>query len=172
MHSELFERWDSAFKFLNLTFKFSGMISPYNDTFFMKQAYQEALKAFEMGEIPVGAVVVANNQILARAHNLTEQLTDVTAHAEIQAITAAANSLGGKYLKGCTLFVTLEPCVMCGGALYWSQIDRIVFAAPDEKRGAGRLSESIYHPKTKIEHGIMEEECSALMKMFFQSRRK
>lgn len=138
----------------------------------MKQAYQEALKAFEMGEIPVGAVVVANNQILARAHNLTEQLTDVTAHAEIQAITAAANSLGGKYLKGCTLFVTLEPCVMCGGALYWSQIDRIVFAAPDEKRGAGRLSESIYHPKTKIEHGIMEEECSALMKMFFQSRRK
>lgn len=138
----------------------------------MKQAYQEALKAFEMGEIPVGAVIVANNQILARAHNLTEQLTDVTAHAEIQAITAAANSLGGKYLKGCTLFVTLEPCVMCGGALYWSQIDRIVFAAADEKRGAGRLSESIYHPKTKIEHGIMEEECSALMKMFFQSRRK
>lgn len=148
------------------------MISPYNDAYFMKQAYQEALKAFEMGEIPVGAVVVANNQILARAHNLTEQLTDVTAHAEIQAITAAANSLGGKYLKGCTLFVTLEPCVMCGGALYWSQIDRIVFAAPDEKRGARRLSESIYHPKTKIEHGIMEEECSALMKMFFQSRRK
>lgn len=138
----------------------------------MKQAYQEALKAFEMGEIPVGAVVVANNQILARAHNLTEQLTDVTAHAEIQAITTAANSLGGKYLKGCTLFVTLEPCVMCGGALYWSQIDRIVYAAPDEKRGAGRLSESIYHPKTKIERGIMEEECSALMKMFFQSRRK
>lgn len=147
------------------------MITPYNDEYFMKQAFQEAMKAFEMGEVPVGAVVVANNHIIARAHNLTEQLTDVTAHAEIQAITAAANSLGGKYLHGCTLFVTLEPCVMCGGALYWSQIDRVVFAARDEKRGAGKLSESIYHPKTLISKGIMENECSELMKTFFKSKR-
>jgi tRNA(adenine34) deaminase len=147
------------------------MITPYNDEYFMKQAFQEAMKAFEMGEVPVGAVVVANNHIIARAHNLTEQLTDVTAHAEIQAITAAANSLGGKYLHGCTLFVTLEPCVMCGGALYWSQIDRVVFAARDEKRGAGKLSESIYHPKTLISNGIMENECSELMKTFFKAKR-
>lgn len=147
------------------------MITPYNDEYFMKQAFQEAMKAFEMGEVPVGAVVVANNHIIARAHNLTEQLTDVTAHAEIQAITAAANSLGGKYLHGCTLFVTLEPCVMCGGALYWSQIDRVVFAARDEKRGAGKLGESIYHPKTLISNGIMENECSELMKKFFKSKR-
>jgi tRNA(adenine34) deaminase len=147
------------------------MITPYNDEYFMKQAYQEALKGFEMGEVPVGAVVVANNQIIARAHNLTEQLTDVTAHAEIQAITAAANFLGGKYLQGCTLFVTLEPCVMCGGALYWSQIDRVVYAARDEKRGAGRLNESIYHPKTLVSNGIMEEPCSQLLKEFFKSKR-
>ncbi|MDD2984590.1 MAG: nucleoside deaminase [Crocinitomicaceae bacterium] len=147
------------------------MITPYNDEYFMKQAYQEALKAYEIGEIPVGAIVVANNQILARAHNLTEQLTDVTAHAEIQAITAAANFLGGKYLHGCTLYVTLEPCVMCGGALYWSQIDKVVFAARDEKRGAGRLSENIYHPKTLVTNGIMAEECGDLMKQFFAERR-
>jgi tRNA(adenine34) deaminase len=147
------------------------MITPYNDDYFMKQAYQEALKAYEMGEIPVGAVIVANNQVLARAHNLTEQLTDVTAHAEIQAITAAANFLGGKYLHGCTLYVTLEPCVMCGGALYWSQIDKVVFAARDEKRGAGRLSENIYHPKTLVTNGIMAEECGDLMKQFFAERR-
>ncbi len=147
------------------------MITPYNDEYFMKQAFQEALKAYELGEIPVGAVVVANNQILARAHNLTEQLTDVTAHAEIQAITAAANFLGGKYLHGCTLYVTLEPCVMCGGALYWSQIDKVVFAARDEKRGAGRLGENIYHPKTLVSNGIMAEECAKLMKQFFAERR-
>ena len=147
------------------------MITPYNDEYFMKQAYQEALKAYELGEIPVGAVIVANNQVLARTHNLTEQLTDVTAHAEIQAITAAANYLGGKYLHGCTLFVTLEPCVMCAGALYWSQIDRIVFAARDEKRGAGRLTENLYHPKTLISNGIMADECSELLKMFFKERR-
>ena len=147
------------------------MITPYNDEYFMKQAYQEALKAYELGEIPVGAVIVANNQVLARAHNLTEQLTDVTAHAEIQAITAAANYLGGKYLHGCTLYVTLEPCVMCGGALYWSQIDKVVFAARDEKRGAGRLAENIYHPKTLISNGIMAEECGDLMKRFFAERR-
>ena len=147
------------------------LISPYNDTFFMKQAYQEALKAFELGEIPVGAVVVANNQVIARAHNLTEQLNDVTAHAEIQAITAAANFLGGKYLQGCTLYVTLEPCVMCGGALYWSQIDKIVFAARDEKRGAGKISPSIYHPKTVVTNGIMADACGDLMKEFFKGKR-
>lgn len=147
------------------------MISPYNDEYFMKQAFQEALKAYELGEIPVGAVVVANDHVLARAHNLTEQLTDVTAHAEIQAITAAANYLGGKYLHGCTLYVTLEPCVMCAGALYWSQIDKIVFAARDEKRGAGRLSENLYHPKTLVSNGIMAEECGELMRRFFKERR-
>lgn len=147
------------------------LISPYNDTYFMKQAFQEACKAFELGEVPVGAVVVSNNQIIARAHNLTEQLHDVTAHAEIQAITAAANFLGGKYLTGCTLYVTLEPCVMCGGALYWSQIDKVVFAARDEKRGASHLSESIYHPKTLVTNGIMADECAQLMKDFFVKRR-
>jgi tRNA(adenine34) deaminase len=138
----------------------------------MKQAYQQAQIAFEMGEIPVGAVIVSNNQIIARAHNLTEQLTDVTAHAEIQAITAASNYIGGKYLKGCTLFVTLEPCVMCAGALYWSQIDRVVFAARDEKRGSGTVGKSLYHPKTLVENGIMEQECSNLLLSFFENLRK
>lgn len=147
------------------------MISPYNDEYFMKQAFQEAQKAFEAGEIPVGAVIVAKNQIIARSHNLTERLTDVTAHAEMQAITAAADFLGGKYLKGCTLYVTLEPCTMCGGALYWSQIDKVVYGATDQKRGAGRHKE-IYHPKTKVEAGIMKKECSEIMQQFFNSKRK
>jgi tRNA(adenine34) deaminase len=136
----------------------------------MKQAFQQALIAFEMDEIPVGAVIVANNQIIARGHNLTEQLTDVTAHAEIQAITAASNFIGGKYLKGCTLYVTLEPCVMCAGALYWSQIDRIVYAAREDKRGAGSIGKSIYHPKTLIENGILEKECSDLLILFFENK--
>jgi tRNA(adenine34) deaminase len=148
------------------------MISPFNDDYFMKQAYQEALKAFEMDEVPVGAVVVANNQIIARAHNLTEKLTDVTAHAEIQVITAASSFIGGKYLVGCTLFVTLEPCIMCAGALYWSQIDRVVFAARDSKRGAGTIQKSLYHPKTLVENGIMEKECSELLVSFFEMKRK
>lgn len=148
------------------------MISPYNDEYFMKQAYQEALKALELDEVPIGAVVVSNNQIIARAHNLTQQLNDVTAHAEIQAITAAANYIGGKYLTGCTLYVTLEPCVMCAGALYWSQIDKIVFAARDEKRGAGKIIPSLYHPKTLIQNGIMEQECSELIKSYFLDKRK
>lgn len=148
------------------------MITPYNDEYFMKQAYQEALKALELDEVPVGAVVVSNNQIIARAHNLTQQLNDVTAHAEIQAITAAANYIGGKYLTGCTLYVTLEPCVMCAGALYWSQIDKIVFAARDEKRGAGKIIPSLYHPKTLIQNGIMEQECSELIKSYFWDKRK
>lgn len=148
------------------------MLSPFNDEYFMKQAYFEAQKAMEEGEVPVGAVIVANKQIIARAHNLTEKLTDVTAHAEIQAITAAAGYLGGKYLKGCTLYVTLEPCVMCGGALYWSQIDKVIFAARDEKRGASSVGKSIYHPQTVVENGIMAEECSQLIKSFFEMRRK
>jgi tRNA(adenine34) deaminase len=147
------------------------MITPYNDEYFMRQAYQEAQKAFALGEIPVGAIVVVNNQIIARAHNLTERLHDVTAHAEMQAITAAAEFLGGKYLKGCTLFVTLEPCVMCAGALYWSQLEKIVFAASDEKRGAGRYNNELYHPKTVVTKGPMEQECAQLMLDFFASKR-
>lgn len=146
------------------------MISPYNDEYFMKQALQEAQKAFELGEVPIGAVVASKNQIIARAHNLTEQLTDVTAHAEMQAITAASNFLGGKYLKDCVLYVTLEPCTMCGGALYWSQIGKIVFAAKDEKRGAS-VHQGVYHPKTIVESGVMEQECSDLIKTFFAMKR-
>lgn len=137
----------------------------------MRQAYLEAEKAFALGEIPVGAVVVANNQIIARSHNFTEMLHDVTAHAEIQAITAAAENLGGKYLTGCTMYITLEPCVMCAGALYWSQIDKIVFGARDEKRGAGRFKNELYHPKTLITNGIMEKECGDLLKLFFENKR-
>lgn len=147
------------------------MISPYNDEYFMNQALLEAKKAFDLEEVPVGAVIVANNQIIARAHNLTEQLHDVTAHAEIQAITAASEYLGAKYLNKCTLYVTLEPCVMCAGALYWSQIDKVVFAARDEKRGASRMNESLYHPKTIVTNGIMAEECAELIKTFFQKKR-
>lgn len=148
------------------------MIQPFNDEYFMRQALQEAQKAYELGEVPVGAVVVCNNQIIARAHNFTEKLNDVTAHAEIQAITAAAEYLGGKYLSGCTMYITLEPCVMCAGALYWSQIDKIVFGARDEKRGAGRFQNELYHPKTLITNGILATECGELIKSFFSSRRK
>lgn len=147
------------------------MISPYNDEYFMKQAYLEAMKAYELGEVPVGAVVVVNQQIIARAHNLTERLTDVTAHAEIQAITAAAEFLGGKYLKGCTLYVTLEPCVMCAGALYWSQIEKVIYAARDAKRGAGRYQHELYHPKTLVSKGPLESECAQLMLDFFAQKR-
>ena len=146
------------------------MIDSFDDNYFMKQAFLEAEKAFELGEVPVGAVVVANQRVIARAHNLTEQLNDVTAHAEMQAITAAAGFLGGKYLKGCTLYVTLEPCVMCGGALYWSQLDKIVFGASDEKRGASTVG-NLYHPKTEVVKGIMENECQAIIQEFFRSKR-
>lgn len=147
------------------------MITPYTDEYFMKQAYLEAKKAFAADEVPVGAVVVANNQIIARAHNLTETLHDVTAHAEVQAITAASEYLGAKYLTNCTLYVTLEPCVMCAGALYWSQIDKVIFAARDEKRGAGRFKEGLYHPKTVVSNGIMAKECGELMQEFFKMKR-
>ena len=147
------------------------MLSPFNDEYFMKQAFLEAQKAFDADEVPVGAVIVCKNQIIARGHNLTEQLTDVTAHAEIQAITAAAQYLGAKYLKECTLFVTLEPCCMCAGALYWSKVDRVVFAARDVKRGASATGTSLYHPATIVENGVMEAECSQLLKDFFARKR-
>ena len=136
----------------------------------MKKALQEAEMAFEKDEIPVGAVIVVDNTIIARTHNLTELLHDVTAHAEMQAITSAANFLGGKYLKGCTLYVTLEPCQMCAGALYWSQISKIVFGASDEKRGYKTLGTQI-HPKTEVISGVLEKECAALMTNFFQKKR-
>lgn len=148
------------------------MISPFNDEYFMRQALMEAQKAFDQDEVPVGAVVVVNNQIIARSHNFTEHLHDVTAHAEMQAITAAAENIGGKYLSGCTLYVTLEPCVMCAGALYWSQIDKVVFGARDSKRGAGRYQSELYHPKTLVTNGILESECSELLVKFFLKKRK
>lgn len=147
------------------------MESLYTDTYFMQMAYKEAQKAFELGEIPVGAVVVSNNKVIGKGHNLTEQLNDVTAHAEMQAITAATNYLGAKYLTDCTLYVTLEPCVMCGGALYWSKISKVVFGTKDEKQGAGRLG-NLYHPKTEIVSGIMESECKQLLQVFFDRLRK
>ena len=146
------------------------MISPFDDNYFMKKALQEAEIAFDKGEIPVGAVIVAQNHVIARAHNLTETLNDVTAHAEMQAITAAANFLGGKYLLNCTLYVTLEPCQMCAGALYWSQISRIVYGARDEQRGFLQLKTQI-HPKTMVQGGILAEESAELLKKFFIERR-
>lgn len=146
-------------------------MNPFDDHYFMKRAFEEAQIAFEKGEVPVGAVVVVEDRIIARAHNLTEQLTDVTAHAEMQAITAASHFLGGKYLNQCTLYVTLEPCVMCSGALYWSQLKKVVYGAVDQKRGG--LSTGVQlHPKTEIVSGIMEEETSELMKSFFAKKRK
>jgi tRNA(adenine34) deaminase len=141
-----------------------------DDRFFMQKALQEAEAAFEKGEVPIGAVIAVNDRIIARAHNLTEQLHDVTAHAEMQAITAAANFLGGKYLTNCTLYVTLEPCQMCAGALYWSQISRIVFGAYDPQRGFTAMGGQL-HPKTRLEGGIMEEEASELLKRFFIQKR-
>jgi len=147
------------------------MIDPFDDEYFMKRALAEAELAFSEGEIPVGAVVVCRNQIIARAHNLTEMLNDVTAHAEMQAITAASNLLGGKYLTGCTLYVTLEPCSMCAGALGWSQIDRIVYGSGDPRRGFLKFAPDVLHPKTEILGGIMQNECALLLKKFFEERR-
>ena len=149
----------------------SDTINPFSDEYFMKQALEEAHKAFDEDEIPVGAIVVCNNRIIARAHNLTERLNDVTAHAEMQAITAAANYLGGKYLKDCTLYVTLEPCNMCAGALAWSQISRIVYGASDKKRGFTAFSPSPLHPRTELVTGILEEESASLVKSFFVKKR-
>jgi len=147
------------------------MIDPFDDEYFMKRALVEAEQAFAEGEIPVGAVVVCRNQIISRAHNLTETLNDVTAHAEMQAITAAANLLGGKYLTGCTLYVTLEPCTMCAGALGWSQIDRIVYGASDEKRGFLKFAPEALHPKTELLGGILQTECGLIIKRFFEQKR-
>jgi len=138
----------------------------------MRRALQEAELAYKEGEIPVGAVVVSQNRIIARAHNLTETLTDVTAHAEMQAITSAANLLGGKYLNECVLYVTVEPCVMCAGALGWSQIGKIVYGASDEKRGFRKYAPEAFHPKTEVVSGLLETECAALMTDFFSERRK
>jgi len=143
----------------------------FTDEYFMKKALQEAEMAFEKGEIPVGALVVIDNRIIARTHNLTEMLNDVTAHAEMQAITSAANFLRGKYLKNCTLYVTLEPCQMCAGALYWSQISKIVFGASDEQRGFEKMGTQI-HPKTTVVRGVLANEAGDLMKRFFLERRK
>lgn len=149
---------------------FCGMENIFTDEYFMKRALNEAEIAFEKGEIPVGAVIVVANKIIARSHNLTELLNDVTAHAEIQSITAAANYLGGKYLKECTLYVTLEPCQMCAGALYWSQISRIVFGARDKQRGFITMGTTL-HPKTIVNHGVLANECADLMKRFFAKKR-
>ncbi len=147
------------------------MINPFTDEYFMKKALQEAQIAFEKDEIPVGAIIVIDNKVIARGHNLTEMLVDVTAHAEMQAITAAANFLGGKYLVGCTLYVTIEPCQMCAGALYWSQISKIVFGASDEHRGFEKMGTQL-HPKTTVVRGVLANEASDLMKQFFARKRK
>lgn len=147
------------------------MIEVFTDTYFMKQALIEAKKALEKGEIPVGAVVVCNNQIIARAHNNTEQLSDVTAHAEIIALTAAATYLGSKYLTDCTMYVTLEPCAMCAGALSWAQLDKLVYGTSDDKRGFMQFGKKILHPKTKVEYGFMGKECEKILKDFFQKVR-
>jgi tRNA(adenine34) deaminase len=146
------------------------LITPFDDSYFMRKALQEAEAAYAKDEVPIGAVIVIDNQIIARAHNLTETLNDVTAHAEMQAITAAANFLGGKYLTGCTLYVTLEPCQMCAGALSWSQISTIVYGARDEQRGCLNLQTKL-HPKTIIRGGILAEETSRLLKQFFIEKR-
>lgn len=148
----------------------AATISP--DDYFMGEALKEARYALEEDEIPIGAIVVYNGRIIGRGHNLTERLNDVSAHAEMQALTAAANLMGGKYLQGCTLYVTMEPCVMCAGASYWFQVSKIVFGAYDNKLGFGRINQKITHPKTVITGGIREAECSQLVKDFFKGKRK
>ncbi len=147
------------------------MISPFDDTWFMREALKEADLALQKNEVPIGAVIICQNQIIARAHNLTECLNDVTAHAEMQAFTAAASYLGGKYLNDCTLYVTIEPCLMCAGASYWAQIGRIVFGAKDLKRGYSLLNSNVLHPKTQVLSGVLEEACAQKMKDFFKSKR-
>ena len=145
--------------------------APTDDMRYMKMALDEAARAYADDEVPVGAIVVCKGRVIARAHNLTETLTDVTAHAEMQAVTAAANHLGGKYLADCTLYVTVEPCVMCAGALGWAQLGRLVYGAPDDKRGYRRYAPEALHPKTEVVAGVMEHECTELMKQFFIKRR-
>lgn len=147
------------------------MLTVYTDEYFMKLALQQAQLAFDMGEVPVGAVIISNQQILAKGHNSTEMLTDVTAHAEMITLTAGAQHLGAKYLHDCTLFVTLEPCVMCAGALRWSQIGRVVYGASDEKQGFMRYGKELLHPRTKLEFGVMHNECLRIMQDFFKKMR-
>ena len=146
-------------------------LSVFSDEHFMKLAYLEAQKAFEMDEVPVGAVIVCDNQVIAKGHNMTEALNDVTAHAEMQVFTMAANFLGGKFLDECTLYVTLEPCSMCAGAAYWTRLKKVVIAAQDDKRGYRSFNENMLHPKTKVKWGVMEAECSAILKEFFAKKR-
>lgn len=147
-------------------------INPYSDEYFMRQALQEAQQAFEEDEVPVGCIITCRDKVIARTHNLTETLHDVTAHAEMQAITAAAEALGGKYLDTCTLYVTVEPCIMCAGAIGWSQMGRVVYGARDEKRGFENFAPKAFHPKTEVVSGVLENECAELMKNFFKSKRK
>ena len=146
--------------------------SPNNDERYMQLALAEARKAYAMGEVPVGCVIVADGQIVGRGHNLTEPLDDVTAHAEMQAITAAASTLGGKYLTQCTLYVTVEPCVMCAGAIGWAQVKRVVYGATDEKRGFSVFAPKAFHPKCTVSSGVLEDECRELMQSFFSQKRK
>lgn len=148
------------------------MLAVFSDEHFMKEALKEAQKAFDKDEVPVGAVIVCENKIIARAHNMTEQLNDVTAHAEMLAFTSATDFLGGKYLNECTLYVTLEPCVMCAGASYWTQLKKVVYAASDDKRGFKRISPSLLHPKTQVVSGVLKNEASELIQTFFQKKRK
>ena len=147
------------------------LLNPFNDNYFMKEALKEAQKALEKDEVPVGCVISCENQIIARAHNFTQRLNDATAHAEMQAFTAASDYLGGKYLNECTLYVTLEPCIMCAGASYWTQLKKVVYGAKDIKRGYSHLSENILHPKTEVMSGIMDDECAKLLTNFFQRKR-
>jgi len=146
-------------------------LNPFNDNYFMKEALKEAQKALEKDEVPVGCIIACENQIIARAHNFSQRLNDATAHAEMQAFTSASDYLGGKYLNECTLYVTLEPCVMCAGASYWTQLKKIVYGAKDRKRGYSQLSENILHPKTEVIGGIMASECSKLLSDFFEGKR-
>ena len=146
--------------------------TPQNDVFFMRQALNEARKALDEQEVPIGAVIVADGQIIGRGHNLVETLNDVTAHAEMQALTAAAETLGGKYLQNCTLYVTVEPCIMCAGAIGWAQVGRVVWGADDPKRGFRTYSERVFHPKTTVVSGVLKEECEALMSGFFATLRR
>ena len=147
------------------------MLQKLDDRYFMEQAMKEAQKAYDSGEVPVGAVVVCQNNIIARAHNQTQLLNDVTAHAEIIAITSAASYLGNKYLNNCSLYVTVEPCVMCAGALFWAKLDKLFYAADDEKAGFAKLEKQVLHPKTKVHSGLMEKEARILMQSFFKMRR-
>ena len=147
------------------------MLSVFSDEHFMKEALKEAQKAFAENEVPVGAIIVCDNKIIARAHNMTERLNDVTAHAEMLAFTSATDFLGGKYLNECTLYVTLEPCIMCAGASYWTQLKKVVFGAADEKRGFSNITENLLHPKAELVSGILETECGNIIQEFFSNKR-